>query len=177
MAFDCIANQYCGVEQGHLRPKADSGCRAVNEIESSMDVKTKSAFWGLLHDGGLKSVTGTVPGTVSVRVSIQYLRQQFPTEGEGFKIDLFDCTRFVYQEYDSPPVKDFDAIVALEPEIFGVDNGTECVIVNCVMGTLTIDYGAASIYLDSGAPVSIDELAVASLTYWNGWAARSANRR
>ncbi|MBD8658272.1 hypothetical protein IFT68_21905 [Oxalobacteraceae sp. CFBP 13730] len=136
-----------------------------------MDVNTKSAFWGLLHDGGLETVTGTVPGTVSVGISIQYLRQQFPTEGVGFKIYLFDCKRFVYQEYDSTPLEDFDAIVALEPEIVGVEEGTESVIVSCVMGTLTIDYGAVSIYLDSGAPISVDELTAASKAYWDGWAA------
>lgn len=142
-----------------------------------MDTNTKSAFWALLHDGGIETVTGTVPGTVSVGISIKYLRQQFPTEGAGFKIDLFDCKRFVYQEYDSTPLEDLDAIVALEPEIVGVEEGTESVIVNCVMGTLTIDYGAASIYLDSGAPVSVDELTAASKAYWNGWAAGAANHR
>lgn len=163
---------------GRYRPIADSrASRTNNEDGPPMNVNTKSAFWGLLHDGGLETVTGTVPGTVSVRISIQYLRQQFPTEGSGFKIDLFDCKRFVYQEYDSPPLEDFDAIVALEPEIVGVEKGTESVIVNCVMGTLTIDYGAASIYLDSGAPVSVDELTAASRRYWDGWAARSDNHR
>ncbi|QOY95265.1 hypothetical protein IM543_05190 [Massilia sp. UMI-21] len=142
-----------------------------------MDENAESTFWGLLHDGGLEAITGTVPGTVSVRISIQYLRQQFPTKGAGFKIDLLDCKRFVYQEYDSSPLEDFDAIVALEPEIVSAEKGTESVIVNCVMGTLTIDYGAASIYLDSGAPVSFDELTTASRTYWDDWAARSANHK
>jgi hypothetical protein len=142
-----------------------------------MDMNAKSAFWGLLHDGGLDTVTGTVPGSVSVRISIQYLRQQFPGEGTGFKIDLFDCSRFVYQEYDSPTVEDFHAIVALAPEIVGVEKGTGLVVVNCVMGKLTIDYGAASIYLDSGEQVSLDELTAASKTYWDDWAARSSKHR
>ena len=66
------------------------------------------AFWRLLHDGGIESITGNIPGTVSLEVSIRYLRQQFPGEGTAFKVVLSDCDQLVYQEYDSSPVKDFD---------------------------------------------------------------------
>ena len=136
-----------------------------------------SVVWELLHDGGVEHITGTIPGIVSIGISIRYLRQQFPGEGTGFRIELFDCRRLVYQEYDSQAVINFDAIVALEPEIVGVGNETGFVVVNCVMGTLEIDYGAASIYLDSGEPVTIDELTAASKAYWDDWSARSSRSR
>lgn len=132
-------------------------------------------LWGLLHDAGIDSITGTVPGTVSLRISIRYLRQQLP--GDGLKVVLSDCDQFVYQEYDSPPVEDFNEIVALSPEIVGVQKGTYPVVVNCVMGALTISYGDASIHLDSGGRVSLDELAAASKAYWDAWAARIPQRR
>lgn len=134
-------------------------------------------FWALLHDGGIESITGKIPGTVSLEVSIRYLRQQFAGEGTGFKVVLSDCDQFVYQEYDSSPVEDFDEIVGLEPEIMGVEKGTYPVVVNCVMGSLNVSYGAASIYLDSGDAVSLDELAAASKAYWDAWEASIPQRR
>lgn len=134
-------------------------------------------LWGLLHDGGIESIAGRIPGTVSLQVSIRYLRQQFPGEGTGFKVAVSDCSQLVYQEYDSPPVEDFDEIVGLEPEIVNVENGTYPVVVNCVMGSLKISYGAASIYLDSGDEVSLDELAEASKAYWDAWTAGIPQRR
>ncbi|MYM71322.1 hypothetical protein GTP56_03820 [Duganella sp. FT134W] len=134
-------------------------------------------FWGLLHDGGIESIAGKIPGTVSLEVSIRYLRQQFPGAGTGFKVVLSDCDQFVYQEYDSSPVEDFDEIVGLEPEIVGVEKGTYPVVVNCVMGSLKVSYRAASIYLDSGDPVSLDEIAAASKAYWDAWAASIPQRR
>ena len=134
-------------------------------------------FWGLLHDGGIESITGNIPGTVSLEVSIRYLRQQFPGEGTAFKVVLSDCDQLVYQEYDSSPVKDFDEIVGLEPEILGFEKGTYPVVVNCVMGSLRVSYRAASIYLDSRDAVSLDELAVASKAYWDAWAANIPPRR
>jgi hypothetical protein len=133
-------------------------------------------FWALLHDGGIESIAGKIPGTVSLEVSIRYLRQQFPGEA-GFKVVLSDCDQLVYQEYDSSPVEDFDEVVGLEPEIVDVEKGTYPVVVNCVMGSLKVSYGAASIYLDSGDSVSLDELAAASKAYWDAWAASIPQRR
>jgi hypothetical protein len=137
----------------------------------------KAEFWGLLHDGGIEAISGAVPGVISVEISIRYLREQFPGEGVGFRIELIDCWRFEYQEYDSTPITDIEAIVALEPEIFGFGKGAHTVVVNCVMGTLTMSYGTASIYLDSGEEVSFDELAAASKAYWDAWAARIPQRK
>jgi hypothetical protein len=134
-------------------------------------------FWGLLHDGGIESIVGEVPGTISLEVSIRYLRQQFSGDGTGFRIVLSGCGHFVYQEYDSTPVESFDEIVGLEPEILGLERGTHPVIVNCVMGSLTMSYEHASIYLDSGDEVSFDELAAASKQYWDTWAANIPQRR
>ena len=134
-------------------------------------------FWGVLHDGGIESIVGKIPGTVSLEVSIRYLRQQFPGEGTGFKVVMSDCDQLVYQEYDSSPFEDFDEIVGLEPEIVGVEKGTYPVVVNCVMGSLKVSYGAASIYLDSGDAVSRDELAAASKAYWDAWTASIPQRR
>lgn len=134
-------------------------------------------LWRLLHDGGIESIAGNCPGVVSLEVSIRYLRQQFPGQGTGFKVVLSDCEQFIYQEYDSPPVEDFDEIVGLDPEIVSVEKGTCPIVVNCVMGTLKVSYGAASIYLDSGSEVSLEELAAASKAYWDAWAADIPVRR
>lgn len=134
-------------------------------------------FWGHFHDGGIEAIRGEIPGAVSIEISIQYLRQQFPGEGVGFNIELADCSELVYQEYDAAPIKGFEAIVALQPEIVGVESGTQRVVLNCVMGTLTLSYGAASIHLDSGEKVSCHELAAASKAYWDAWAARIPQHR
>lgn len=127
-------------------------------------------FWGLLHDGVIDAIAGEVPGTVSLEVSIRYLRQQFAGTGTGFRIVLANCSEMTYCKYDSAPVREFDAIVALGPEIGTADNDASRVTVNCVMGTLTLAYEAASIFLDTGEKVSPNELAAASKTYWNTWA-------
>lgn len=78
---------------------------------------------------------------------------------------LSDCEQLIYQEYDSSPVEDFDEIVRLTPEIAGRKKGTYPVGVSCVVGSLTVSYGASSIYLDSGDDVSLEKHAAASKAY------------
>ena len=131
----------------------------------------QAEFWGILHDGGINHIDGVVPGTVAIDISILYLRQQFPGEGSGFKVILENCTRFECAEYDSSPVYDFATIVALDPEILELEQAADPTVVNCTMGTLTLSYASAAVYLDSGTPVSFDELAAASTAYWNAWQA------
>ena len=128
-------------------------------------------FWGLLHDGAIEAIRGEIQGVVSIEISVRYLRDQFPGAGTGFRVDLRDCGELVYKEYDSPPLTDFEAIVASAPEIVGVEVGTP-VVIHCVMGILTLSYRAASISLDTGERVTFDELAAASKAYWDAWAAR-----
>lgn len=132
-------------------------------------------FWGLLHDGGIDAIYGNVPGTVSVKVSIQYLRQKFPGEGTGFTIELANCSELAYREYDSAMVTDVGEIVALQPEIVGVEKDGNRVVVNCVMGSLNIIYESPSIHLDTGEDISFGELYTASKTYWEEWTAKTSN--
>ena len=130
-------------------------------------------FWRYLHDGGIDTISGTIPGTITLDISIQYLRNQFPGQGEGFHVSLFNCWRVEYQEYDQEPTTDFDAIVAAEPEILGLQEGSGPVVVNCVMGVLKLSYESASISLDSGEAISFEELATASAEYWDAWSRRN----
>lgn len=132
----------------------------------------QAEFWGILHDGGISHIDGTMPGTVSINISINYLRRQFPGEGTGFKVVLTDCTRFEFAEYDRELLHDFASIVERDPEILSLEHDGDPVVVNCTMGPLTLSYGAASLYLDSGVPVSFEELSSASEAYWKAWAAR-----
>jgi hypothetical protein len=131
-----------------------------------------SEIWKYLHDGGIENIEGSVPGDVVVHVSIRYLRQRFPGDGTGFIITLSDCMRFEFEPYDEPACNELAEIVRLDPEILSLQNA-DPVIVNCVMGTLNLAYAHATVTLDSGMPVSLEELDAASKAYWEEWSQRN----
>ena len=131
-----------------------------------------SEIWKYLHDGGIERIDGLVPGDIDVIVSIRYIRQRFPGDGTRFVVTLANCTRFEYEPYDEPACSDLSEIVRRDLEILSLESA-EPIVVNCVMGTLNLAYAGISVALDSGAPVSVAELAAASYSYWNEWSQRS----
>jgi hypothetical protein len=133
----------------------------------------KAEFWDILHNGRVESITGDVPGTISIEISLSYLRQQFPNEGSGFRVDLTHCSEFSYRENDDSPREDFYPITATSPEPVRLEYGHEPVTVNFITGTLTASFAQAHIFLDSGALVSSTALSAANQAYWNEWKART----
>lgn len=131
-----------------------------------------SSLWNLLHDGSIERIDGSVPGDVSLLVSIDYLRKRFLGEGTGFVVLLSDCTHFTFQPYGEPVLSDLAAISALEPEILSSE-ASDPLEICCVMGTLSVRYQSSTLFLDSGTSISLPELYAASEAYWREWSERS----
>ena len=132
----------------------------------------KRDIWGVFHDGVLMRIDGCVPGTIRLDVEIQYLRGMFDEPGTSFRIELQGCTKLVYAEYDQEPTDDVARIQEREPEILYVTS-EHPLLLDCVMGTLELEYDAMRVTLPSGAEVSYASLAFASEKYWAEWSARS----
>src|SRR5882762_3608296 len=75
-------------------------------------------IWNVLHDGVIVAVDGTVPGTIRLQVSIDYLRKHFSQSGEFVEVVLVDCTRFTYRASDaSGNTTELPRIADMAPEI------------------------------------------------------------
>lgn len=127
-----------------------------------------TSIWGVFHDGCIKSIQGEVPGNVTVCVEIQYLRSLFDANGTSFEFHLKGCTKFKYVEFDQSPMEDLQEIVELEPEILSVAT-EQPLVLNCVMGTLELEYQEMYICLDSGERIEEELLIKASELYWTQW--------
>ena len=134
------------------------------------------SLWNLLHDGSIENIEGSVPGDVSLHVSIRYLRNRFPGEGTGFLVRLLECSRFVFQPYDKQEIADVALIAALEPEILSAEVGDPLEIC-CTLGTLVLRYKNFALALDTGEPVTLAELDAAAANYWREWSERAKDAR
>ena len=130
-----------------------------------------SEFWNSFHDGTILNISGQVPGQVVLDVSIGYLRTRFPGVGSSFRVTLSDCTKFVYAPYDEGLVDDLSEIAKLEPMVLSVDS-KEPLKVDCVMGTLFMEYRAFTIVTDANQAISGGELKQASVEFWREWSAK-----
>lgn len=128
-------------------------------------------LWDLFHDATLAGIAGAVPGDLSLKVDIPYLRERFPSAGEGFVVLLRGCTQFTYEPYEGSPTSDLAAIEALELWILGAEPGDPMPIA-CGDGTLLVHFASAQIKLENGIEVSLSELEDASQGYWREWSGR-----
>lgn len=131
-------------------------------------------FWSCLHDGSIDHAGGVVPGDVVIGVSIPYLRKRFETAGAGFVIVLKGCERFEFTSYDEAPFcRDPSLIAAMDLEISALEEDAECVVVGCTTGALRLEYATAEITLDTGEPVTPEQLEAATQGYWDEWSKRT----
>ena len=126
------------------------------------------SIWGVFHDGEILGIAGAVPGELLLTIEIGYLRGMFEGDGTGFEIRLKGCTKLRYSEYDEEPTEDLARIRDREPEILYVTSETPLVL-DCVMGSLELEYQEMSVTLDTGSQVSEEDLAKASEHYWQSW--------
>lgn len=126
-------------------------------------------LWNLFHDGVLARAEGAVPGEVRLFIDIPYLRAKFPGKGTGFDVVLSECSQLSLEVWGGTFIG-LAEIGYIKPEILGAEPGTSLKIL-CEGGTLTLHYRSADLFVDSGAPITLEELAAASEAYWTEWEA------
>ena len=135
----------------------------------------KRDIWGIFHDGVLRDFQGSIPGTLNLHVEIEYLRQLFNEPGSWFAVELQGCSKFRYTKFEEQPTEDIGKLNLLEPEVLYVVSEHPLVL-DCVEGTLELEYDAMRVTLPSGCEVSYESLASACEKYWNEWSARAGGK-
>ena len=113
-----------------------------------------------------------MPGTLRLQIEIEYLREMFDEPGISFAVELNNCTKFKYSEYEEQPTENIAKVQEREPEILYVISEHPLVL-DCVMGTLELEYDAMRVRLPSGSEVSYGSLESTSEKYWSEWNARA----
>jgi hypothetical protein len=133
------------------------------------------AIWNVLHDGRIIAVSGEVPGTVQLAISIDYLRERFSDTGKTIQVTLTGCNRFAYRDFYEPDfTTNLSAIADFEPEVLSADLHNRLCKVDCVSGVLEVEAVDGSLRLDSGRAIPLQQLIDVADAYWKTWS-RSFN--
>ena len=124
--------------------------------------------WAAFHDGSIASISGSVPGDISIGIEILYLREMFRGAGGGFLVRLGGCTQFEYQPFDQEPVAELSRIEQLAPRFLYLLESATCIEIDCTEGQLRLAYSTASLFLDDGRAITDEELLNANSSYWSG---------
>jgi hypothetical protein len=95
----------------------------------------------------------------------------FPGDGESFVLALHGCQSFSLTTDDGEEVSSIAEIERRSPEILSVIS-EDPLSIYTTCGTLTTTYSSATLSLDSGEPVSPEDVDAASGRYWEQWSKR-----
>lgn len=136
------------------------------------------SIWNVLHDGSIESASGQIPGTVSLGIDIQYLRERFSDAGRLFILTLENCTRFEFQPYDENTLTSLDEIAKRDVQILSADDTGGKIEISCAIhrgagGVLRVVAAHYALALDSGRKISYQEIERVADEYWNEFSGRN----
>ena len=142
----------------------------MDELDVLQEMNPRAEIWNVLHDGGLAAIEGGIPGDVSIRVNIPYLRKMFSADGEDIVVCLTNCTELRMKIWEEDITTDDPRqIVESGTEILSTESEDVPVHIITTLGELDIDFEGFSLSLDTGRHISFEELCIACENYWNRW--------
>lgn len=129
----------------------------------------KDAPFAILHEGILQSISGHIPGAITLTIRCPYLRRRHTASGDAFLLVLKDCSRLVFTNEKDQVSTDFQEIVTQSPEILSADTLGATVAVYCSNGTLELEFKDFEIYLNPTDTLSVEDLEVLARSYWDEW--------
>lgn len=140
------------------------------------------AIWGVLHDGTITVLAREDPDVLIMFVSIPFVRRRISPLGDSFRLRLGGFRSFSFSEDESDSdrkerekagfLSSYSELKDIEgQEIIDVLSTTMPVKIRTALGpmgfTLLIDFDSLDIALDSGHPVSYEEVRRAAQDYWD----------
>jgi len=129
-------------------------------------------IWNVLHDGEITAIEQNGE-TLTMFVSIPYLRRRMKPIGDSFILTLSGLTRLEYCDYNGKSSSLAEEIEIAMPEILSTDSDAMPIKVNLTMGHLLFDCQSISFALDTGQPVEYETIEKVCEEYWMEWKART----
>jgi hypothetical protein len=128
-------------------------------------------IWNALHDGEITVVARDEPDSLIVFVSIPYVRRRIEPLGDSFRLRLAGFRGMHFDNGIGDSYSELEDIEGLE--ILETKSDKMPAEIQCAQGTLTLDYDSLEISLDSGQPISPEEVYRAYQEYWDEWSKKT----
>lgn len=127
----------------------------------------KDSCFAILHEGVITKIDGTVPGTLWLEVSCDYLRQKIKKSGNSFRLHLEGCTSFSYVTARGRELLDLREILLERPVFLSTDMRGEQVLVFCEAGILNLEFSNVTVFLNDNATITVDQLEAVASEHWD----------
>jgi hypothetical protein len=128
-------------------------------------------IWNLLHDGSIERVAGSVPGDLTLQVSIEYLTDRMAPPCDGLIVILRGvayCQALLWSDDRTSS----DPQVLEDLEILSGDETPEGVRLFVSGATVDLRYEDVVVAGSDGRPLSVGDIEALATAYWDAFAAR-----
>lgn len=138
-------------------------------------MNTRVAIWNVLHDGEITAVAED-GDTLTMFVSIPYLRRRLKPLGDSFVLSLTGVSRCEFRDFGGATGSLRDELEIGTPEILSTESQSMPVTVETTMGQLILDFEDIRFALDTGESVDYSTIERICDEYWTEWKAKSEKR-
>lgn len=135
------------------------------------------AIWNVLHDGEITAFSGEDSDTLTMFVSIPYLRRRLEPLGDSFVLRLSGLRRLEFHDFDGTKRLFREEIDIGTPEILLTESEAMPVKIETTMGYLILDFQSIQFALDTGQEIEYETIDRMCKEYWAQWEATAERRR
>ena len=128
-------------------------------------------IWNALHDGEITIAVREAPDVVVMFVSIPYVRRRIEPLGDSFRLRLSGFRGMVFGNDIGDTETELEEIEGYE--ILEAKSESMPATIQLAQGTLMLDFDSLEISLDTGQPISAQEVYRAYEDYWDEWSKRT----
>lgn len=139
-----------------------------------MDARIK--IWNVLHDGEITAISED-DDTLTMFVSIPYLRRRLKPLGDSFILTLTGLTRVECRNFGGGKSSLRETLEIGTPEILTTESSSMPVTIETSMGQVILEFQAIHFALDTGQEVGYETIEKACEDYWTEWEAKAKQRR
>ena len=126
-------------------------------------------IWNILHDGQITAISGEQGPNLTMFVSIPYLRRRLDPLGDSFVLTLGGLNRLEWHNSDGTITPFREELELGTPEILNTESESMPVTIETTMGNLVLDFESIRFRLDTGKPVTYQEIRKVCEDYWTEW--------
>jgi len=136
-------------------------------------------IWNVLHDGEITAISED-GDTLTIFVSIPYLRRRLKPLGDSFVLTLTGVRQAEYRDFSGAASSVSPLREALEigtPEILKTESESMPLTIETTMGQIVLDFQSIRFALDTSQPIDYESLEKVCEEYWTEWQAKAEQAR
>jgi hypothetical protein len=133
-------------------------------------------IWNLLHDGEITALSEGDGETLTMFVSIPYLRRRLEPLGDSFVLTLSGLTRLEFEDFDGVATPFREEMKDCDIDILLTESESMPATIEVNAGKLTLEYQSIHFALDTGRTIEYEEIEKVCDEYWTEWATDAERR-